>query len=71
MGYIVDDFALELEKLDALVGEGLLNDWEEEFVLTLKRSSATRPLSAKQVLKINDILDKCNTKGLFDKGWDA
>ena len=68
--YKVDDFYDELEKLSVLCGEGLLNDWEETFVLSLKNKSVTTPLSAKQVLKLNDILDKCHEKGYFEKGWN-
>lgn len=69
MGYRVDDFTLDLEKLAYIVGEGLLSEWEEMFVLSLSNQSVTTPLSAKQVLKLHDIIEKSVTNGWFEKGW--
>jgi hypothetical protein len=69
MAYIVDDFSNELEKLATLIGERLLSDWEEEFIESLVKRSATSPISAKQIDKINDILESADKNGWFSKGW--
>jgi hypothetical protein len=42
MQYRVDDFAIELEKIEAILGEGLLSEWEEIFLTSLKSRKLTR-----------------------------
>lgn len=69
MTYKVDDFAIDLEKIQSLIGEGLLTDWEEYFVTSLANKNVTAPLSAKQVLALSDIIEKCDSKGWFENGW--
>jgi hypothetical protein len=66
MQYRVDDFAIELEKIEPILGEGLLSEWEEIFLTSLKSKPATMPISPKQVLILSDIIEKCEIKGWLE-----
>jgi hypothetical protein len=65
MGYIIDDFAPEIERLEPLVGENLLTEWEEVFILEMTKRPYSSPLSSKQVLVLEDLLEKAQKRGWF------
>jgi len=64
MGYRVEDFADELDELSRIVGEAdRLNEWEEDFVISMSSKDCEAPLSHKQASTIEEIHDKASEKG--------
>jgi hypothetical protein len=63
VAYIVEDFETELSSLKEIVGEGILSNWEEEFILSMNCRNCDAPLSFREVEKIEEIMQKAQLLG--------